>query len=108
MKIEKRGKYAGVKVHLEPEECEAFLKLHADLVKSGKPPMSSIPYTPNYFTIAAKLGSKITKLIEHEPDLLKDRTPEEVKKELENEFESAKLKLDAIHKGKDWKGVHVG
>ena len=110
MKIEKRGKYAGVKVHLEPEECETFLKLAEDVDKAdssikAQSTMSGIK--PTFMLLSLKLGKKIKNLIADEPNLLAPRTPEEIQAELENEFESAKLKLDAIKKGKDWKEIHV-
>ncbi len=103
MKIEKRGKYAGVKVHLEPEEAEAYIKFASDIEKSGHKITGGI----TYLSLSAKLGRKISALLEDEPSLLKARTPEEIKLELETEFESSKLKLEALAKGKDWKEIHV-
>ena len=106
MKIEKRGKYAGVKVHLEPDEVEVFLRLDADVAKS--PTLKqAIEKEITYFSLSAKLGKKIKHLLIEEPDLLQPRTEEEIKAELENEFESAKLKLEAISQKKDWKEIHI-
>ena len=110
MKIEKRGKYAGVKVHLEPEECEVFLKLASDVEMANssiKAQETLSGVHPNHLLLSLKLGKKINQLIKDEPNLLKARTPEEIQAELENEYESAKLKLEAINKGKDWKEIHV-
>ena len=101
MKIEKRGKYAGVKVHLDPEECEhliAFSKTKDNLILSSH--SAAVKLT-------GALGKKIKDLIVSEPDLLKDRSEDEIKKELENELTSAQLKLEAISKKKDWKVIHV-
>ena len=103
MKIEKRGKYAGVKVHLEPDEVEPFMKLFHDFTAIGKP----LPTTVTYFSLALKLGKKIVTLMKEEPSLLLERTPEEITLELENELESATLKLAAIKAGKGWKEIHV-
>jgi len=103
MKIEKRGKYAGVKVHLEPDEAEVYMKFASDMEKSGHKIQGGI----SYLSLSAKLGKKISALMVEEPGLLKARTPDEIKVELENEFESAKLKLAAIKQGGDWKEVHV-
>ena len=106
MKIEKRGKYAGVKVHLEPEECEAFVAFAADAEKAGLMG-KKIPVNMSSFSLSAKLGKKIKNLMEDEPALLKERTPEEIQHELEVEYESAALKLKALAKGKDWKEIHI-
>lgn len=103
MKIEKRGKYPGVKVHLEPDEAEVYVKFASDIAKSGQQVKGAI----SYVSLSAKLGSKISKLIAEDPTLLKERTPEEIKHELEVEYESAALKLKALNKGEDWKEIHV-
>ena len=116
MKIEKRGKYAGVKVHLEPEECEILIQLTAaqdlqypdhDKWAWNNPDKGFIKYASPSMQFTMKLGKKINALIKDEPNLLKSRTDEEIKSELVNEFESAKQKLAAIHEGKDWKEVHI-
>lgn len=104
MKIEKRGKYAGVKVHLEPDEVQPFLDVYQDYVQAG---MGTPTGVIDYFSLSVKLGKKIKQLIADEPNLLKPRTPEEIEAELKNEFESAKLKLAAMKQGKDWKEIHV-
>ena len=112
MKIEKRGKYAGVKVHLEPDECEAFIKLAQDQEKvegegANSPHPSYPPKGFNYMTLSTKLGKKISKLLKEEPSLLKERTPEEIQHELEVELESAQKKIHALKTGGNWKEIHV-
>lgn len=104
MKIEKRGKYAGVKVHLEPDEVEPFIQVAKDYAKTVA---NNIKVQPNYLTLSVKLGKKISQLLLEEPDLLKDRTPDQIQHELEVELESAQKKLAAITKGKNWKEIHV-
>ena len=107
MKIEKRGKYAGVKVHLDEAECQAILDHDPGLAHPQFPVLVKI----NTYTVSmhfhGTLRKKIIRLIAEEPDLLKDRTPEEVQHELEVEFESARQKLAAIQKGADWKEIHI-
>lgn len=90
MKVEPRGKYGGVKVHLDSDECE--------MVMSSD---SKIDLT----NFAQKLGKKIKNLLEDEPDMLKDRTEEQVIAILAKESEKARLQLDEIERGKDWKKV---
>lgn len=103
MKIEKRGKYPGVKVHLEPDEAKVYIQFAKDITTSGQKLKGDITYV----SLSAKLGTKISKLIEEDPTLLEARTEEEIKHELEVELESAQLKLKALNKGKDWKEIHV-
>jgi len=97
MKIEKRGKYAGVKVHLDEGECNQLLQLTQNDYNSDN---IAVMFT-------GKLAKKISTLLKEEPGLLKPRTPEEIKHELEVEFESAKQKLIALHQGGDWKEIHL-
>ena len=79
MKIEKRGKYPGVKVHLEPDEVLPFKQLAEDAAKAGK----SYAGTPmNYFVIALKMGRKILAVEKECPDLLDKRTPEQIRESL--------------------------
>jgi hypothetical protein len=110
MKIEKRGKYAGVKVHLEPDEVEAFIALAADHKKGGGSPAMyplNSKSSTNYFTLSVQLGKMVNKLMVEEPDLLKDRTPEQIKMELIEELRAAEEKLKVIDQGGDWKKIKV-
>lgn len=104
MKIEKRGKYAGVKVHLEPDECEPFVKLVKDAASAGVAVQQD---SPTYFSLAFQLGKKINKLMADEPSLMSPRTEDEIKHELEVELESAQKKLAALTNNQDWKGIHI-
>lgn len=90
MKIESRGKYPGVKVHLEPAECETFLSLYKDsktasLISSGQ--------TKTYFGLSVTLGKEINSLLKEHPGVLKPRTNEEIEEALKKEAEAAALKL---------------
>lgn len=97
-KVSKRGKYGGVKIHLDAEECEELLQL--DVVGGYNEENIAIKF-------ASKLGKKISTLLKEEPNLLKERTPAEIQHELEVELESAQLKLAALAKGNDWKSIHI-
>lgn len=100
MKIEKRGKYPGVKVHLEPDEVGAFIKLAEDFLKIGRKLHKE---TVDYFTISVRIGKKILKVQSTEPDLLTERTPEQVKAALLRD----KAKIEAqLNAGEGWKDVN--
>jgi len=88
MKVETRGKYPGVKLHLEPEECEALIKFAAGSTELTK--LSVV--TP----LILKMGKKIVALKEDNPKLLDERTPEEVKAILAKEVEKAQLQLKTL------------
>lgn len=108
MKIEPRGKYAGVKIHLDGDECEELLAaVQDDQVKgyqfSTKLAQGTMKKkSQQLFTVVAlgvQMASKIRNLQEEEPDLLKDRTPEQVKAILAKEVEKAKIQLDTLNAG---------
>jgi len=90
MKIEKRGKYPGVKVHLEPEEVKAFME-SATYDKSDYNPM---------MVLSRKLGKKLNALVKEEPDTLTERTPEQVAEVVALELKTATQKMEALKKGK--------
>lgn len=87
MEIERRGKYAGVKVHLDKDEVEQLVE--------------------NPTNISLKLQTKLKAALKSDPGLLKDRTPEEIHATLSKEAAESKLKLEAIGKGIDWKKIKV-
>lgn len=101
IKIEKRGKYPGVKVHLEPDECEAFINLakDAEKVELIKSPVKS------YLTVAIKIGKKMLSVAAEQPDFLIERTPEQVKESLLKDQAKIEEQLKAMGMGKDWKKV---
>lgn len=96
MKIEARGKYAGVKVHLDGEEAKEFLQWVEHKVEKTDTPV---------IKFAAKLGGKIAKLMKEVPNLLEDRTEEQIQEALTSDAEKIEKQLAAIKKGKDWKKV---
>lgn len=102
MKIEKRGKYPGVKVHLDPEEVEPFLKL-AEYAKTAQ--LSPQYKGEDWFTIALKMAKKLTKVKEEDPDFLKERTPEQIKASMLKDMEKINAQLKAGVEDGSWKHI---
>ena len=86
MKLERRGKYPGVKVHLEPEECSAV----TDDVGICCPP------------IIKKLRKLIKRAMKDDPSLFDDRTDDEIREELEVERDKSIEKLEKLNGGGKW------
>lgn len=108
MKIEKRGKYPGVKAHLEKDECELLMSFAADYALAHPDKTGSIKgKESNGIILAFKLGKKIKLLLDEEPGLLQERTEEEILATLSKEAIESDLKLKAIGQGADWKKVKV-
>ena len=94
MKCEARGKYSGTKVHLDGEECKEILDfLDPNCVFSAALPQKFV----------TKLGRKIKALLTEHPDLLKERTEEQVQAALLKDQKKIVQQLEALEKGKDWK-----
>ena len=100
MKIEPRGKYAGVKVHLDGDEAGELLEFFKSTSPAHK--IKALPIPERF---ALKLGNKINNLIGEMPNLLEDRTEEQIKEALEGDQEKIEAQLAAMEKGKDWKKV---
>ena len=100
MKIESRGKYPGVKVHLDAEEAEMFLEFVSAKGEGGASKKDIIKF-------AEKLGNKIDKLLDENPDLLKERTEEQIQASMNHDLEKIEAQKAAMAKGKDWKKVKV-
>lgn len=110
MKIEKRGKYPGVKVHLEPDECQAFIAFAKDAEVALNKSNSIEHFTghsgpPTYFSISQKIGSKLAKLMVDEPNLLIERTEDEILASMEKDLAKINQQKAAIAMKKDWKQV---
>lgn len=99
MKIEKRGKYPGIKVHLDDQECQEFLKLSDDATHAELAPKKDA------IGIAIKIGGKLRKLMAEYPTLLVERTPAEIEESLKRDREKIEKQLTAMKQGDDWKGV---
>jgi hypothetical protein len=98
MKIESRGKYPGVKVHLDPDEAELFLKVAA----AKEPPQT---LSQQSFKFAIKLGGKIQSLLKEHPNMLVERTEEEIAAALERDKQKILKQQAAMKHGANWKAV---
>lgn len=94
MKVEPRGKFGGVKIHLDPEECETLMKS-----EDFWHPKDEVE------KIIKGMRVLIVKLQKKEPGLLNERTPEQVKAILAKEVEKAKLQLAQVEAGKSHEKV---
>lgn len=107
MKVEPRGKFGGVKIHLDAEEAQVLLDNLGGLNDPGS--LSKIDYkikdsgekTIVMLNIGLKMGYKIRDLLKDNPKLLEDRSQEEVIAILAKEAEKAKLQLERAEKGLD-------
>lgn len=90
MKVESRGKYPGVKLHLEPEEVETVL--------SWKDFDGTHP-------LLRKMGKKIAELQEETPNLLTERTPAEVEAILVKEVEKQSIQLKRLRNGQEYSKI---
>ncbi len=99
MKCEPRGKYAGLKLHLDEKESQEILDWYK-LYKSGNAQDSPIPAA--FCKNVAKAMKEI--LVEH-PDMLKERTPEQIKEALLRDQKKIVEQLAVIKQKGDWKKV---
>lgn len=99
MKIEPRGKYAGVKVHLDEAECQTLLSIY-----EARGDDSDFDKDNNSFNFSVALGRMIYKLLQKEPGLFKERSHAQVYDALLLEYEEAMKKLDRMDRGEKWNG----
>ena len=96
MTSEKRAKYPGVKLHLDGPECQKLLDWRKNW-KKGK------GQDNDFLLDQISLISKAIKdLLKTNPDVLKDRTPEQIKAALLSDQAKIEKQLKA---GKKWKEV---
>lgn len=95
MKIEPRGKFGGVKIHLDADEAQRFLDINPN-IQSG----TDIHFSWDF---ARSLREKTAKLLKQTPNLLQDKTDAEVATELNLEKTKAEKKLAAMAAGHNWK-----
>lgn len=98
MKVETRGKYPGVKIHLDAEECEKIIEGTADNPKGPKYYDHEINIL---MPISIKMGKMIRNLIAENPRLLQERSKEEVLAILAKESEKSALQLATLKRGGD-------
>jgi len=99
MKVEPRGKYGGVKVHLDSEEVISFMEALPTAAFDHTHQDSVIP------TLLYDLFKHTKKLLAETPDLLVDKPPDKVAEVLQYEAEKAAAKLAKLTKGEDWTKV---
>jgi hypothetical protein len=58
MTIERVERHAGVDVHLDPDECELFVRLARDAAQA-----TYSDSAPNYFSVCVKLGQRLDELL---------------------------------------------
>jgi len=87
MKVERRGKYPGIKLHLGEPECNRILDF-------DRKPTNESEWA--CFYLIEKIGKRIRKAIEDDPSLLEDRTEEDIRQCLEEEAEKAQARLDDV------------
>jgi hypothetical protein len=58
MTLRDGGVRRGVDLHLEPEECELFMKLATDAEKAIYPASA-----PTYFSVCVKIGQRINSVV---------------------------------------------
>ena len=96
MKAEARGKYGGVKVHLDGDEAGVFLAAY----RTG-----GINHVNEAHKFQVKLGEKIDHLLKEIPNLLDDRTDEQIREAMERDLAKIHDQQAAMGEGKDWRRV---
>lgn len=97
LKIESRGKYAGVKIHLDAKDSQELLDWLKFYETQGN---TNVATTPLKF--AKAMAKAIKNLLAENPDVLKERTPEQIKKAMLKDKAKIEKQLAA---GGDWKQV---
>ena len=101
MKAESRNKYKGVKIHLDEKECQSYLDWLTSRKQQGE--------TQIVTSLAVKFAKEIAKTIrdiqvEH-PDVLEERTEEQIKEALLRDQKKIVEQLQTMESGADWKAV---
>lgn len=96
MKLEARGKYAGIKIHLDKTEVESLLEI--DTHPPGKEDGIHLSYSAENFLVdfGWRLVKKLKKYQQEDPTFNEDRTPEQIKAALEKEAAKAAERLKQL------------
>lgn len=96
-------------MHLDGEEVQALTQiLETSKVQTFTEQALNQQYAfDEAFAFVCRLTEKIGKLMLEKPDLLTDRTPEQIAAALEKEEVSARLKKQVLANGQDWTKVKV-
>jgi hypothetical protein len=85
MKLQRRGKFSGVKIHLTSDECRTVIG-NTVCVMGDK----------DLETMIQRLVELVRKAIHKDPTLLEERTPEQIKRALLLEQEKATQRVDHL------------
>ena len=99
MEADSRGKYAGVKLHLDEKESQKLLDWN-EARKAGKTPAVTLGYEAIEFCKQVAKAIKI--LLKEHPEALQPRTPEQIKAAMLRDKAKIEKQLAA---GKKWKEV---
>lgn len=101
MTLERRGKYPGVKIHLDEVETRRVLDILFN-PQALTPTHPSTAAPAHAFKFVAKMAKLIEKELVADPTLLDQRTIEEITLELTTERDKAIAKLAKIQEGQSW------
>lgn len=101
MKLEPRGKFGGVKIHLDANETQQLLNATAAPFEGAlhKVPVTNLQISAQ---LADRMGRKVRELMKEHTDLLQDKSPEQVAKELQLEIDKSQKKLQLLAGGNKW------
>ena len=97
-KSDVRGKFSGCKLHADAEDCNIILKWHADY----KANQQSQLVQEQAIDLCKRLAKSVKAVLAEHPDMLEERTAEQVKAALQKDAEKIAKQLKA---GKNWKAV---
>ena len=100
-KADRRGKYPGCKVHFDEKDCQEFLEWHKKW-KSGTTGENSHIEAVNF---CRKIAKTIKTVMAEHPDVLKERTEEQVRESLLKDQSKIEEQLATMKSGADWKAV---
>lgn len=102
MEAEARGKYAGVKLHLDAKECQNLLDWVEKLGGLSKLMKNEQNGLERYVIRTVKALKDL--MLEH-PDVLKDRTEEQIAAALARDAAKIEKQQAAMKSKQDWKKV---
>jgi hypothetical protein len=103
MKAEPRGKYAGLKLHLDENECKQVLDWYKSGAKAGAASIHGVAPFPTQFVM--EIAENVSTMLMKSPDMLKARSQAQIVKALKRDYKKISEQLAQIDKGGDWKAV---
>ena len=99
-KSDKRAKYKGTKLHFDEADCQEYLdwyaKYSSDTLQDGN---------PEAVLFCRRIAKTLRVLLEEHPDLLEERTEEQIQEALLSDKKKIEEQLQVIAKKGDWKVV---